>query len=159
MPVSDFIKNLRTKIGHDLLHLIGVSGVVINDQQEVLLVNSKERGMWMPIGGMVEPGEEPADAIVREVFEETGVKVVPQRLVGVYDGPTVTYKNNDQVRYISIVFRCRPIGGNPHVHDDENTDVRYFPLAALPELRADHRRNIDHAMLDQPAAIFVTRSG
>jgi 8-oxo-dGTP pyrophosphatase MutT (NUDIX family) len=158
MPVSEFIKNLRSRIGHDLLHLIGVSGVVVNEQHEVLLVHSKERGNWMPIGGMVEPGEEPADAIIREVFEETGVQIVPQCLVGVYDGPPVTYKNGDQVRYISIVFRCRPISGIPHVHDDENTDVRYFPVAALPDLRPDHRRNIDHALLDQPAAIFVTRS-
>jgi 8-oxo-dGTP pyrophosphatase MutT (NUDIX family) len=158
MPASDFIKNLRSRIGHDLLHLVGVSAVVVNEEGGVLLVHSKERGNWMPIGGMVEPGEEPADAVVREVFEETGVHVVPERLVGVYDGPSVTYMNGDRVQYVTIVFRCRPIGGSPHVHDDENTDVRYFPAGELPELRADHRRNIDHALLEQPAAIFLRRS-
>jgi 8-oxo-dGTP pyrophosphatase MutT (NUDIX family) len=158
MPASEFIKNLRSRIGHDLLQLVGVCGVVVNDQRQVLLVHSRERGNWMPIGGMVEPGEEPADAMVREIFEETGVHAEPQRLVGVYDGPSVTYKNGDRVQYITIVFRCRPIGGSPHVHDDENTDVRYFPAGELPELRSDHRRNIDHALLDQPAAIFVRRT-
>src|SRR3984957_11733244 len=157
MPASEFIKNLRKKIGNDLLHLVGVSCVVVNDRREVLLVHSKERGIWMPIGGMVEPGEEPADSAVREVFEETGVQVVPERLVGVYDGPAVTYQNGDRVQYVTIVFRCRPVGGEPHVHDDENSDVRYFPLDALPELRADHRRNIEHALLDQAAAIFLRR--
>jgi 8-oxo-dGTP pyrophosphatase MutT (NUDIX family) len=157
MPASEFIQNLRRRIGHDLLHLIGVSCVVVNDRREVLLVHSKERGNWMPIGGMVEPGEEPADSVVREVFEETGVEVVPERLVGVFDGPAVTYKNGDRVQYITIVFRCRPVGGSPHVHDDENTDVRYFPAGALPELRADHRRNIDDALVDQSAAIFLRR--
>ena len=157
MAASDYIKNLRRRIGHDLLHLIGVSAVVVNDRREVLLVNSKEVGNWMPIGGMVEPGEEPADAAVREVFEEAGVEVVPEQLVGVYDGPDVTYRNGDRASYLSIVFRCRPVGGVPHVHDDESTDVRYFPVDALPELRPHHRRNIDHAMLEKPAAIYLRR--
>src|ERR1700710_2406234 len=157
MPASDYIKNLRSRIGHDLLHLLGVSGVVVNDRGEILLVYGKESGLWMPIGGMVEPGEEPADAIVREVFEETGVHAMPERLVGVYDGPTATYANGDRVRYVSIVFRCRPIEGTPHVHDDENTDVRYFPADALPDMQEYHRRNIDHALLEQSAAIFLRR--
>ncbi|HSV16276.1 MAG TPA: NUDIX domain-containing protein [Tepidisphaeraceae bacterium] len=92
MPASEFIRNIRQKIGHDLLHLVGVSGVVITDDRRVLLVKSKEVLGWMPIGGMIEPGEEPADAVVREIHEETSVEVVPERLVGVFDGPEVTYK-------------------------------------------------------------------
>jgi 8-oxo-dGTP diphosphatase len=88
MAISPFIRALRDKVGHDLLPLVGVSCVVINDSRQVLLVKSKECPTWMPIGGMVEVGEEPADAVVREVQEETGVHVEPQRLAGVFDGPT-----------------------------------------------------------------------
>jgi 8-oxo-dGTP pyrophosphatase MutT (NUDIX family) len=95
--------------------------------------------------------------VVREVFEETGVDVEPQRIVGVYDGPRVTYPNGDQVNYLTIVFRCRAIGGRMQVHDDENSDVRYFPAAALPPMRADHRRNIDQALLDRSEAAFLRR--
>jgi len=111
----------------------------------------------MPIGGMVEVGEEPADAIVREVLEETGVHVEPQRLAGVFDGPDVTYLNGDRVHYITIVMRCRPVGGEPRVNDDETLDVRYFPLDTLPEMRADHHRNIEVALRDEPAAAFERR--
>src|ERR1700710_1662158 len=125
MPASDYIKNLRSRIGHDLLHLLGVSGVVVNDRGEILLVYGKESGLWMPIGGMVEPGEEPADAAIREVFEETSVRIKPIKLVGAYDGPDVTYSNGDHVHYLTIAFLCKAISGTPHAHDDENHEARY----------------------------------
>src|SRR2546421_2815552 len=111
MGMSPFIRALREKIGHDLLPLVGISGVVVTADRRVLLVKTKECPTWMPIGGMVEPGEEPADAVVREVLEETGVDVVPERLVGVFDGPEVTYRNGDRAHYITLAFRCRAIGG------------------------------------------------
>jgi 8-oxo-dGTP pyrophosphatase MutT (NUDIX family) len=158
MPASEFIRNIRQKIGHDLLHLVGVSGVVITDDRRVLLVKSKEVLGWMPIGGMIEPGEEPADAVVREIHEETGIDAVPERLVGVFDGPEVTYKNGDRVHYVTIVFRCRAVAGEPRVNDDETTEVGYFPVDALPEMRSDHRRNITYALRNDPAAAFVRRS-
>jgi len=43
------------------------------------------------------------------------------------------------------------------VNDDETTDVRYFKLDELPEMRPDHRRNIEQALRDDPAAVFVRR--
>ena len=159
MPISPFITNLRQKIGHDLLFLMGINAVVLNDQREILLVNSKETGLWMPIGGMVEPGEEPADSAVREVFEETGVHAQPQRLIAVYDGPQVTYSNGDLAHYITVVFLCRAISGQPHAHDDENHDARYFPLDALPPMKTHHRRSIDMALANRPEAQFLYRAG
>ena len=159
MPISPFVVNLRKKIGKDLLHLIGINAVVLNDRGEVLLVKSKETNQWMPIGGMIEPGEEPADAAIREVYEETGVRIVPQRLAGVYDGPHVEYSNGDLVRYITIVFLCRAVGGEPHAHDDENSDARFFPIDKLPDLQADYRRNIAVALANRSEAFFLVRNG
>jgi ADP-ribose pyrophosphatase YjhB (NUDIX family) len=158
MAISSFIRALREKVGHDLLPLVGVSCVVINDSRHVLLVKSKECPTWMPIGGMVEVGEEPADTVVREVLEETGVEVEPQRLAGVFDGPDVTYRNGDRVHYVTLVFRCRPLRGEPRVNDDETTEVRSFSLDALPELRADHRRNIECVLRNTPEAAFSCRT-
>ena len=155
MPISPFIRQLRQKIGHDLLHLVGVSAVVTNDRNEILLVKSKDHGQWMPIGGMVEVGEEPADAAIREVREETGIEAIAQRLAAVFDGPDVTYANGDRVHYITLVFRCQAVGGSPRVGDEENSDVKFFPTNALPPMRPDHERNIAHALRDQPAATFI----
>jgi 8-oxo-dGTP pyrophosphatase MutT (NUDIX family) len=158
MPISPFVANLRKKIGKDLLHLMGINAVVINDREEVLLVESKEINEWMPIGGMIEPGEEPADAAIREVYEETGVHVIPQRLAGIYDGPDVEYSNGDLVHYITVVFLCRAVGGEPHAHDEENRDARYFPVDKLPDLRSDYRRNIAVSLANRAEAFFLVRN-
>jgi 8-oxo-dGTP pyrophosphatase MutT (NUDIX family) len=154
MPISPFIADLRKKVGCDLLYLPGINAVVLNDREEILLVHSRETNFWMPIGGQIEPGEEPADAAVREVFEETGVHAKPVRLTGVYDGPDVTYTNGDRVQYLTIAFLCRAISGEPHVHDDENHAARYFPLSNLPEMKAHHRHSIELALSNRPEAFF-----
>ncbi len=158
MPISPFVVNLRKKVGHDLLCFTGINAVVLNDAGEILLVHSRETDLWMPIGGMVEPGEEPADAAIREVFEETGVRAQPIHLTGVFDGPEVTYSNGDQVHYMTIAFLCKVISGHPHVNDDENHETRYFSIQNLPPMKAHHRRSIDLCMANRPEAFFQVRN-
>jgi len=154
MAISPYIKRLREKIGHDLLMLPSVCGIVINERGEVLLQKSKDTGTWMTIGGVAEPGEEPADAVVREVFEETGVTVEPLRILSVTNTPVVTYPNGDRVQYVIATFLCRPISGVAHVHDDESLEIRYFAPDALPELRADQRLRVEMALSGRRDAFF-----
>ena len=73
-PVAtpDFVLALREKIGHDPLWLTGVTAVVLRDRQ-VLLVRRSDNGEWTPVTGIVDPGEQPAAAAVREVLEEANV--------------------------------------------------------------------------------------
>jgi hypothetical protein len=106
MAVPDYIANLRKHVGHDLLWLPSVSAVVLNDARELLLGQRADDGRWSVISGFVEPGEQPAPAVVREVFEETGVRVVPDRISSVLSHPH-TYPNGDQCQYLNIGFRCR----------------------------------------------------
>jgi 8-oxo-dGTP pyrophosphatase MutT (NUDIX family) len=156
MGMSDYVRRLREQVGRELLLMPAVSGLVFNDSGEVLLHRRSDNGQWAVIGGMVDPGEEPATAVVREVFEETGVRVEPVRLTGVYLTPVVTYDNGDRAQYVVTVFRCRALSGTPHPHDDESLEVRYFGVDDLPALRPDHRLRIEHALGD--AAPFFERS-
>jgi 8-oxo-dGTP diphosphatase len=145
MGISDYLRNLRVKIGHDMVMMPGVTGIVFNDHEEVLLHRTADYGRWFLPGGALDPGELPADAIVREVWEETGIEVIPEHLSGVYSEPLITYPNGDQVMYISLAFRCVPIGGTLQAHDDESLEIRYFPIDALPELSPNDRDRINHA--------------
>jgi 8-oxo-dGTP pyrophosphatase MutT (NUDIX family) len=155
MPVPDFVRELRKHVGHDLLLLPGVSGMVINDAGEVLLQRRSDTGRWALIGGILEPGEDPADAVVREVFEETGLRVEPIRAIGIYTTPIITYPNQDRAMYVITAFRCRVISGEPGVNDEESLEVRYFAPDALPDdLRDDFRERIEHALRDELGAVF-----
>jgi 8-oxo-dGTP pyrophosphatase MutT (NUDIX family) len=145
MPTPHFLVQLREKIGHDLLLLPGVCGLVFNDKEQILLQRRSDTGRWAVPGGIIEPGEVPATAVVREVLEETGVKAVPERITGVYTTPSLTYANGDQAQYVLVGFRCRAVEGEPRVNDDESLEVAYFPLNALPELSVAHRTRIAHA--------------
>jgi 8-oxo-dGTP pyrophosphatase MutT (NUDIX family) len=156
MPIPPYIREIRRHIGHGKLYLPAVNAIVINDRRELLLHKSRDTGTWLTIGGFVDPLEEPAVAVVREVFEETGVRVQPLRVTGVYAGPEVNYPNGDQCIYLTISFLCKPLGGEPHVNDDESLDVAYFPLDALPPLREDHQMRLKHALADRAEAFFFT---
>jgi 8-oxo-dGTP diphosphatase len=153
MSVSSYIENIRRKIGHEPLLLPGVTAIIVNDKQEVLLQFSKEH-VWRTIGGMLEPGEEPADAVRREVKEETALEIEIERVSGVYAWPRVVYANGDQCDFIAIAFRCRVTGGELRVNDDESLEFRYFPGDRLPDLRDVEVRCIQDALRDTERARY-----
>ena len=135
MPISDYIADIRAKIGNDRLILTGTSAVVVNPGNEVLLQLRSDRPLWTLLGGYLDPGEDVADGIIREVREEAGIRVVPERIVGVLSGRDHfhTYNNGHQVAVINICCRCRPIDDTPpRSNDDESRAVRYFPPDDLP---------------------------
>lgn len=149
MSVSEYIRSMRARIGSDLLVLVGAAAIIRNEQGEVLLQHRTDSHRWGLPGGAVDPGEEPAAAVIREVYEETGLRVIPERIVGVYGGKTncITYPNGDQVAITSITFACRVAGGSLTINDDESFELRWFPPDALPDnLVPHHRERIHHAV-------------
>ncbi|NUR70109.1 MAG: NUDIX domain-containing protein [Hamadaea sp.] len=150
MPMSPYVRRLRGLVGHDVLLLPSVSAVVVNDAGEILFGQRSDSGQWSLPAGAVDPGEQPADAIVREVFEETGVEIVVERLAGVAMHPVV-YPNGDQCEYLNVWFRCRAVGGEARVNDDESLDVAWFRPDDLPAVESWIRLRIDVALKDEPA--------
>lgn len=154
MAISNYLKQLRKKVGHDLLVLPSVSAIVVNGAGEVLLQKNKDMGTWTTIGGMTEPGEDSADAVVRELFEETGIIAEPVRITSVTNTPVVTYPNGDKVQYVITTFLCRPVRGEPRVNDDESLEIRYFAPDALPPMREDLVERICCALAGREVAFF-----
>ena len=154
MPIPEFIVELRRHIGHAPLWLAGVTAVVIRDQR-VLLVQRSDNQAWTPVTGIVEPGENPADCAVREVFEEIGVHVVPSRLAWVHVTAPMVHANGDHAQYLDHLFRMDWVGGEPFPADDESLDACWFDLAEVPDMSADMRRRIELANDDSPSAPTV----
>jgi len=148
MPLSNYVKSIRAHIGSDLLVLVGAAAIIIDEADKVLLQLRSDNHTWGPPGGGVEPGEEPAVAVIREVEEETGLIVVPERLVGIYGGSDMlfSYPNGDRTAITSVTFACRVVGGALRLDDDESLDLRWFAFDELPESIAPWiRQRIVHA--------------
>lgn len=153
MPTPDFILELRELIGTRPLPLVGVTAVVVRGD-EVLLGRRADTGALTPINGIVDPGEEPADAAVREVWEEAGVRATARRLVWVRQVPRVTYVNGDQCDYLDVVFRCDWLAGEPYPVDGEMSTVGWFRTDALGDVDATMRAAITAALSDDAATRF-----
>jgi 8-oxo-dGTP diphosphatase len=158
MPVAPYIAKMRAHIGHDLLLLPGVSAVVRNDAGHVLLARRSDNGRWSVPAGVIDPGEQPADAVLREVFEETGVRAEIERVGGVATHPVV-YPNGDACEYLNVWFRCRAAGGDARVGDDESLQVGWFDPAGLPPLDDWSRLRIETALSDDAATWYAPPGG
>ena len=151
MPMSEYVRSLRERVGHALLELPSVAVAVRDADGRLLLAKHSAGGVWVLPGGAVDPEERPADAAVREVWEETGLRVVPDRIVGVYGGPefTVRYPDGDASSYLMVAFAARAVGGRLRPDGDEvlearfvaDPEIRDLPLARwMPEVLGDVRR-------------------
>ncbi|GHF70149.1 NUDIX hydrolase [Streptomyces mashuensis] len=151
MPIPHFLQELRAAVGPTLLWMPGVSAIVLDDEDRVLLGRRADTGQWSIIGGIPEPGEQPAAALVREVYEETAVRCVPERLLLVEALKPVTYPNGHVCQYMDICFLARAVGGEARVNDDESLEVGWFAPDALPPLEEFALRRIKQARQGGPA--------
>ncbi|NCT91301.1 NUDIX domain-containing protein [Cellulomonas sp. APG4] len=132
MPIPPFVSRLREHVGTDLLWLPGVSGVVLDEGGRVLLGRRADNGRWAVLSGILDPGEQPAVGLAREVLEESGVHVEVVALTSVHTGEPVQYPNGDRAQYLDLCFWCRPLAGEAHVADDESLEMGWFATDALP---------------------------
>lgn len=156
MPVPEFVAALREHVGHAPLFLSGVSAVVIDDDGRLLLTQRADNGRWAVVSGILEPGEKPGAAVLREIREETGVDAELVRVTSVDTAGPVTYPNGDVASYLDVCFLVRAVSGEARVADEENLDVRWFSPDGLPaDLTESSRMRIEKALGDDPRAWFV----
>ena len=109
---------------------IAVGAVVGNTDGEILLVQRADSGMWLYPTGWADVGYAAAEIAVKEVFEETGIRCEPIRLIAVLDGLRLGFT---QIPLYSLVFHCRALGGELQAHPLETRDVGWFASDAMPD--------------------------
>jgi ADP-ribose pyrophosphatase YjhB (NUDIX family) len=121
---------------------VAAYGICFRDDEVLLaraLGSRHESAHWTLPGGGVEHGEDPYDAVVREVEEETGFRVAVERMVGV--GTRLRHDSwgrpgGTDVHHVGIYYTVRIIGGSLRHEVGGSTDfAAWVPLAEVPNLR------------------------
>lgn len=108
---------------------VDVRGAVFQGEA-LLMVREAIDGGWTLPGGWADVGEAPHTAVEREVFEEAGLRVCAERLVGVYDANRID-GSLPLFHAYKLVFLCQAVGGELAT-SGETTEVRFFPIDSLP---------------------------
>jgi len=119
---------------------VDIRAAIIKDQK-ILLVQEKMDSKWSMPGSWADVGEAPSDAIIRETREESGLDVIPKKVIGIYDAN----RDGRPLEFFhayKIVFLCEIVGGDM-IASDETIDVNFFSFDNLPPLSTS-RTNQKH---------------
>lgn len=127
--IHEWLKSVGDGVAGYVTPKVAVGAVVGNDDGEILLVQRADSGVWLYPTGWADVGYSASEVAVKEVHEETGIEVEPQRLIAVLDGLRLGFT---RIPLYSLVFHCRMVGGDLLAHPLECSDVGWFPEDALP---------------------------
>jgi ADP-ribose pyrophosphatase YjhB (NUDIX family) len=141
MEETPFDKIMRDFREENWLHASPAAGAeaVIMKDNKILLIKRRDNGLWAVPGGLVEVGETLAEAAIRELQEETGIKGKVAKLLGIFDSRL--WQSNTQVHLNHFVFLAETANLNSKV-GQEAIDVDFFDEQDLPELSPGHHLRV-----------------
>jgi 8-oxo-dGTP pyrophosphatase MutT (NUDIX family) len=102
------------------------SAIVTNEEGDILLHRRTDNGLWALPGGAMELGESIVETVVREVHEETGLRVTPKYVIAVYSDPghVFAYTDGEVRQEFSVCVSCHIVDGELRI-SDESTEVKF----------------------------------
>jgi ADP-ribose pyrophosphatase YjhB (NUDIX family) len=113
---------------------VDIRGVIFRDEK-ILMVQEKLDGLWALPGGWADIGFTPREVAVKEVREEAGLEVVPERLLAVFDKKCHSHPPSP-VHVYKLFILCKETGGRLHA-GMETLDAKFFRKDDLPDLSID----------------------
>ncbi len=134
---ESYLGRLRAQVGSRLLLVPGARVVIENERGEIFLQLRSDFRLWGLPGGVPDEGETLETAAIREVAEETGLRITEISAFGFASDPAHevwTYPNGHVCHYHTLLFHALDFAGAPRVADDESLQVGWFAPGALPDL-------------------------
>jgi ADP-ribose pyrophosphatase YjhB (NUDIX family) len=111
---------------------VDVRGVVFRDDA-LLLVREREDNRWTLPGGWADVNETPSEAVVREVFEESGYQTYAVKLLALYDRSKHAHVPPFPFHIYKLFFLCEITGGESG-RSAETAEAAFFRAGEIPEL-------------------------
>ena len=112
---------------------VDVRGVAFRESRILLVREIQDHGRWTVPGGWADVNETPSEAVVREVFEESGFETESVKLLAVYDRERQGHVPSFPFHVYKLFFRCEIVGGAPRPNE-EASEIAFFAEDELPEL-------------------------
>ncbi len=133
LPSAQFMELYEREQGY-ATPKVDVRGVVFHPESgAILLVKERMDGYWTIPGGWADPGESPAENVVREVREESGFETRTVKLLAVYDRSKHPHYPLFPFHVYKMFFLCEVVAGEA-TPNEEISEIAFFPADALPEL-------------------------
>ena len=142
--MSDYIKELREKVGHMPLVLPHAVVILFNENHEVLLEERSDDGYFDFPGGGIDLKESGEEAAKRELEEETGLIADKLVLFNVYTGEITKYVyfNGDVIYGVDLVYLCDKYHGKLKPQLEEVKRLRFYSLDNLPNKMSIRNKQI-----------------
>lgn len=131
----EYIKKLRSYIGHDPILMCACGCLIFNEKNQVLLQRRSDDGLWGNPGGSMDLGETIYQTVIREIKEETGFDILEKHLkiFHIYSGEEQhhIYPNKDEMYFVNIIFETTIYSGTLR-EDSESLEFKFFDLDQLP---------------------------
>lgn len=136
--MKNYIKKIRAKLGKDKFIHPGARIIVENKQKEILIIERTDNGGFGIPAGSIEENETIEACIIREVWEETGLRIIDLEVIGISSNPTtetVEYPNGDSIQYFTIEFYSNNWEGTIKVEDEEEVkNAKFMDISAIKKL-------------------------
>ena len=115
--------------------VVAVTAFIQGSTGRLLMIRRTDNDLYAIPGGAQEVGETVAQAVMREIKEETGITVEVTGLIGVYSDleHVIAFSDGELRQEFSLCFRARPIGGEPHT-SSESKEILWVEPAGLTDL-------------------------
>jgi 8-oxo-dGTP pyrophosphatase MutT (NUDIX family) len=130
---ESYLGRVRTSVGDtDTLLFVGARGVILDDQNRLLLIQRSDNHRWAIPAGAMELGESMEDCAIRETWEETGLRATSLTPFALHSNYTFTNGYGHTYQQILMSFRIHAWEGELLRQTEESVDAGFFPLDALP---------------------------
>ena len=140
----NYIQSIRKKVGKDKIILNFTCGI-LSQSGKILLQKRADKGTWGLPGGAIELGESAVEALEREFYEETGVKVTVKKILNVYTKYSDSYPNGDEAQVITMLYLVKPentVSNNSFV-SDETLDLEFFDVSDIKNIAIVNQQHRD----------------